>query len=46
MPRTHTLAAAQIGPIQRAEGRDVAVGRMVRLMETAHRRGAEVVVFP
>ena len=46
MPRTVTLAAAQLGPIQKAEGRDVAVGRMVRLMERAHRRGAEVVVFP
>ena len=46
MPRPLTVAAAQMGPIQRAEGRDVAVGRMVRLMETAHRRGAEVVVFP
>ncbi len=46
MPRRLTLAAAQLGPIQKAEGREVAVGRMVRLMETAHRRGAEVVVFP
>src|SRR3954463_11523092 len=46
MPRRLTLAAAQLGPIQRAEGREVAIGRMVRLMELAHRRGAEVVVFP
>jgi predicted amidohydrolase len=46
MSRRLVLAAAQMGPIQKAEGRDVAVGRMVRLMETAHRRGAEVVVFP
>ncbi|HEY8612402.1 MAG TPA: N-carbamoyl-D-amino-acid hydrolase [Roseomonas sp.] len=46
MTRRLTVAAAQLGPIQKAEGRDVAVGRMVRLMETAHRRGAEVVVFP
>jgi N-carbamoyl-D-amino-acid hydrolase len=44
--RRLTLAAAQLGPIQKAEGREVAVGRMVRLMEAAHRRGAEVVVFP
>ena len=44
--RRLVLAAAQLGPIQKAEGRDVAVGRMLRLMETAHRRGAEVVVFP
>ena len=46
MPRRVTLAAAQLGPIQKAEGRDVAVGRMLRLMEHAHRRGVEVVVFP
>ncbi|MBD0272459.1 MAG: N-carbamoyl-D-amino-acid hydrolase, partial [Acetobacteraceae bacterium] len=46
MRRVLTLAAAQLGPIQNAEGRDVAVGRMVRLMERAHRRGAEAVVFP
>ncbi|WP_426957326.1 N-carbamoyl-D-amino-acid hydrolase [Muricoccus radiodurans] len=46
MSRILTVAAAQLGPIQRAEGRDVAVGRMVRLLERAHRRGVEVVVFP
>jgi predicted amidohydrolase len=46
MPRRLTLAAAQLGPIQRAEGREVAVARMLRLLEIAHRRGAEVVVFP
>jgi N-carbamoyl-D-amino-acid hydrolase len=46
MPRRLTLAAAQLGPLQRAEGRGVAVARMVRLMETAARRGAGLVVFP
>jgi len=46
MPRRVTLAAAQLGPIQKAEGRDVAVGRMLRLMEKAHQRGVQVVVFP
>ena len=45
MPRILT-AAAQLGPIQRDEGRDVAVARMVRLMERAHARGVELVVFP
>jgi predicted amidohydrolase len=44
--RLITVAGAQLGPIQKAEGRDVAVGRMVRLMERAHRHGAQVVVFP
>ncbi|HEY0204270.1 MAG TPA: N-carbamoyl-D-amino-acid hydrolase [Acetobacteraceae bacterium] len=46
MARTITVAAAQLGPIQRAEPRSAAVGRMVRLMERAHARGVQVVVFP
>ncbi len=46
MTRTLTAAAAQLGPIQRAEPRAAAVGRMVRLMEQAHRRGVQLVVFP
>ncbi len=46
MPRTLTVAAAQLGPIQKAELRSVAVDRMVRLMERAHRRGVQLVVFP
>ncbi|OZI61837.1 N-carbamoyl-D-amino-acid hydrolase [Bordetella genomosp. 11] len=46
MSRTVTVAAAQLGPIQKSEGRDVAVGRMLRLLDRAHQRGAEVVVFP
>jgi predicted amidohydrolase len=44
--RVITVAAAQLGPIQRAEPRSVAVERMIRLMEHAHRRGVELVVFP
>jgi predicted amidohydrolase len=44
--RSITLAAAQLGPIQRAEPRGVAVERMIRLLEQAHRRGVELVVFP
>jgi predicted amidohydrolase len=44
--RSITVGAAQLGPIQLAEPRDVAVGRMVRLIEQAHRRGVELVVFP
>ncbi len=46
MARVITVAAAQLGPIQRAEPRSAAVGRMVRLMERAHARGVQVVVFP
>ena len=46
MPRLLTVAAAQLGPIQRAEPRAEAVGRMIRLMERAHARGVQLVVFP
>ena len=46
MTRLLTVAAAQLGPIQKSEGRDVAVARMVRLMERAHQRGVQLVVFP
>ena len=46
MTRLLTVAAAQLGPIQKAEGRDVAVARMVRLMERAYSRGVQLVVFP
>ncbi len=46
MSRILTVAAAQLGPIQQAEPRSVAVERMVRLMERAHKRGVELVVFP
>jgi predicted amidohydrolase len=44
--RTITVAAAQLGPIQRAEPRSVAVERMIRMLERAHKRGVELVVFP
>ncbi len=44
--RSITVAAAQLGPIQQAEPRAVAVERMLRLMERAHQRGVELVVFP
>jgi len=46
MARIITVGAAQLGPIQKSEGRDVAVGRMIRLMERAHARGVQLVVFP
>jgi N-carbamoyl-D-amino-acid hydrolase len=46
LSRIITVAAAQLGPIQKAEPRSVAVARMVRLMERAHKRGVQLVVFP
>ena len=46
MSRTITVAAAQLGPIQRAEPRAAAVARMIALLERGRRRGVELVVFP
>jgi N-carbamoyl-D-amino-acid hydrolase len=46
MPRVVTVAAAQMGPIQRAESREQVVARMLALMRKAHARGARLVVFP
>lgn len=46
MSRIITVAAAQLGPIQQAELRSVAIARMVRLLERAHQRGVELIVFP
>jgi len=46
MARRIVLGAAQLGPIQRAEGRAVAVERMLALMADGHRRGVELIVFP
>lgn len=44
--RRTILAACQMGPLQRADGRAVAVARMVALLEKAARMGAETAVFP
>ena len=44
--RPITVAAAQMGPIQRAEGRDVAVKRMSTLMDDAKGQGADLIVYP
>ncbi|HUZ65110.1 MAG TPA: N-carbamoyl-D-amino-acid hydrolase [Acetobacteraceae bacterium] len=46
MTRMLTIAVGQLGPIQKADTRAVAVERMVRLLEHAHARGAQLVVFP
>ncbi|WP_347557906.1 N-carbamoyl-D-amino-acid hydrolase [Robbsia sp. KACC 23696] len=46
MKRLITVAAAQLGAIQRADTRESVVQRMVALLEKAHRHGANVVVFP
>ncbi|MDO6584736.1 N-carbamoyl-D-amino-acid hydrolase [Salipiger sp. 1_MG-2023] len=46
MTRSILAATAQLGPIQRSEPRAQVVARLIALMETAHARGARLVVFP
>lgn len=46
MPRVVQLAAAQMGPTQRAEPRQTTLARLVALLERAAARGAQLVVFP
>ncbi len=46
MARTVTVAAAQMGPVQRADSRAQTMGRIVALLEQAAARGARLVVFP
>ena len=40
------VAAAQMGPIQRAESRQVVIPRMLALMDEAKARGADLIVYP
>ena len=44
--RNITIGGAQLGPIQKADGRSAVVERMVGLLEEAHRSGCGLVVFP
>ncbi|MGY4303172.1 putative amidohydrolase [Bradyrhizobium sp. USDA 4369] len=44
--RVFNIAAAQMGPIQRAESREVVVARMIALMDEAKRNGADLIVYP
>jgi predicted amidohydrolase len=46
MSRIVTIAAAQLGPIARAENRASVVRRMIALMREAKAMGAEVVAYP
>jgi predicted amidohydrolase len=46
MPRILRVAAAQMGPNQRADDRSVILHRMLDLLEDAAERGATLVVFP
>ena len=44
--RIITVAAAQMGPIQRAESRQTVIPRMLALMDEAKARGADLIVYP
>lgn len=46
MARIVTLAAAQMGPVSRADSRASVVGRLIELMRQAKAMGAEVVAYP
>jgi len=46
MPRIVTVAAAQLGPNQKADTRSIVVGRMLALMDLAKAQGAELIVYP
>jgi hypothetical protein len=44
--RALTIAAAQLGPIQRSHSRADVVDRLIGLMRTAKARGADLIVYP
>jgi predicted amidohydrolase len=46
MPRILCIAAAQMGPTQRAEPREATLARLIALLEQAAGQGAQLVVFP
>ena len=46
MSRIVTLGGAQMGPIARADSRAAVVERMIALLDKAHARGCNLVVFP
>ena len=46
MARYLTVAAAQMGPVQKEHTREQVVQRLIALLQQAHGMGAELVVFP
>ncbi len=46
MSRIVTVAAAQLGPIQKAETQEQVVARMLALMDEAKAKGADLIVYP
>src|SRR5690348_16715515 len=46
MARNLRIAAAQLGPLHKADSRAAAVSRLKKLLQEAHSMGAKFVVFP
>lgn len=46
MPRFINVAAAQLGPIQRADSRKDVIARLLQHLHQAHAMGCQLVVFP
>src|SRR2546430_11944195 len=46
MARHLKIAAAQLGPLHKADSRAAAVSRLLKLLRDAHAMGAKFVVFP
>lgn len=46
MSRVVTVGAAQLGAIQKTDDRTSVVNRMLALMENAHSKGVDLIVFP
>ena len=44
--RVINVAAAQMGPIQKADSREAVVKRMIALMDEAKSKGADLIVYP
>ena len=44
--RIVNVAAAQLGPIQKADSREAVVKRMIALMDEAKAKGADLIVYP
>ncbi|CAL75662.1 N-carbamoyl-D-amino acid hydrolase (D-N-alpha-carbamilase) [Bradyrhizobium sp. ORS 278] len=44
--RIINVAAAQMGPIQRADSREAVVARMIALLDEAKHKGADLIVYP
>ena len=46
MPRKLTVAAAQVGPVNRDADRKETLTRLIKLLRDAHAQGATLIVFP